>query len=182
MSARGAYKEWKESREKIASKQMYFYYGARERLAALDSAWTPALSLAGLGLQVPVPGAEGATNVSESQSDIEHEAQEFMEENEPLLDEGGFDTLHKMLLQGLRISKDLKEETEAAGNTFAAATRALTEAIKNPTTRPRKVFELERERDRLKPTYERKNRMSEEFSAFIDRAKAAYKQRGGEIT
>jgi hypothetical protein len=78
---------------------MFFYYETRERLAVLGSA--PALSFAGLGVQIPAPEEEGAANVIESQSDVEREAREFMEENELLLNEGGISTLQKIyLLQG----------------------------------------------------------------------------------
>jgi hypothetical protein len=37
-TGRGAYKEWGENRENIESNQMYFYYGARGRLATVDRA------------------------------------------------------------------------------------------------------------------------------------------------
>jgi hypothetical protein len=47
---------------------MYFYYSAWERLANLDSAPTPGLSLAGLGAQPPVSEAEGARDVSDSET------------------------------------------------------------------------------------------------------------------
>lgn len=106
MTARGAYKEWREDRKNIESNHMFFYYETRERLVALGSA--PTLSLAALEVQVPVPEEEGvanvsetqrevAANVSESQSDVECEAREFMEENEPLLNEGGVSTLQKYM-------------------------------------------------------------------------------------
>lgn len=41
MTARGAYKEWRDDRANIESNHMFFYYETRERLAALDpsSAW-----------------------------------------------------------------------------------------------------------------------------------------------
>jgi hypothetical protein len=37
-TGREAYKEWGENRENIESNQMYFYYGARGRLATVDRA------------------------------------------------------------------------------------------------------------------------------------------------
>ena len=71
MTARGAYKEWREDRKNIESNHMFFYYETRERLAALASTPAPALSLAGLEAQLPVPEEEGAASVSENQSDVE---------------------------------------------------------------------------------------------------------------
>src|SRR5215217_2349307 len=179
MTARGAYKEWREERKNIESNHMFFYYETRERLAVLGSA--PALSLAGLGVQIPVPEEEGAANVIESQSDVEREAREFIEENEPLLNEGGISTLQKIYVQGAPITTDLSAEAVEATNELADATKALAEATRNPATRPRETFEREREIDRLKPIQERKNRGFEDFSAFMDQVEAAYDQQGGNL-
>ena len=117
----------------------------------------------------------------ESQSDVEREAREFMEENELLLNEGGISTLQKIYVQGAPITTDLSAEAVEATNELAAATKALAEATRNPATRPRETFEREREIDRLKPIQERKNRAFEDFSAFMDRVKAAYDQQGGNL-
>jgi hypothetical protein len=100
-------------------------------------------------VQVPVPEEEGAANVSESQSDVEREACEFMEENEPLLNEGGVSALQKIYVQGAPITTDLSAEAVDAANELADATRALAETMRNPATRPRETFERERDRSAL---------------------------------
>jgi hypothetical protein len=181
MSARGAYKEWKENREKIESNQMYFYYGARERLVALDAAPTPTLSLAGLGVQVPVLEEQGAANVNENRSEVEREAHDFMEENEPLLDEAGYAALQRVVTQGSYVGTDLANEVTEAANQYATANRALAEAVRNSGTRPRRIYELERDVEQLRPIYKRKKALHEEFSAFLDRATSAYEREGGEL-
>ena len=182
MTSHAAYKEWREDHKNIESNQMYFYYRTREHLATLDE--TPATRLprqARQVVQTSVAEAGGVENVSETQSDIERAAQEFMDENEPLLDEGGIATLQKVIIQGANIFTELSAEVVEAANRYTVATQALTAAIENPATRPRRVSELELERDRLQPVYERKNRICEVFRTFIDRAKAAYEEKGDEI-
>jgi hypothetical protein len=183
MTARGSYKEWRESRDKIESNQMYFYYSARERLANVGSAPTPGLSLAGLGVQLPVSEAAGARDVSDSetQSDVERRAQEFIEENEVLLDNGGYATLQRVVTHSAHIGTELAEEVTEATNRYAAANRAFTGAIRNTSTRPRKIYELEREVERLKPIYEHKKGLNEKFTAFMERAASAYEREGGEL-
>ena len=79
-------------------------------------------------------------------------------------------------MQGAPITTDLSAEAVEAANELADATKALAEAIRNPATRPRETFEREREIDRLKPIHEHKNRAFEDFSAFMERVKAAYEQ------
>jgi hypothetical protein len=86
-----------------------------------------------------------------------------------------------MLVQGAPIATGLIAEAVEAAKQLTAATKALTEATRNPATRPRKTFELERECDRLKPIHERKNRVFDDFSAFMDRTKTAYEQKGGNL-
>ncbi len=179
MTVRGAYKEWREERKNIESNHMFFYYETRERLATLDPGSATALPPAGPLAQLPVPEAEGAANVSESQSDVEREAREFMEVNEPLLNEGGISTLQKIYVQGAAIAQDLSADAVETTNALTAATKALAEATRNPAAKPRETFEREREVERLKPIHERKTAAFEEFSAFIDRVKAAYEEQGG---
>ena len=182
MTARGAYKEWREDRKKIETNQMYFYYETRERLVALD---TPSATTTILPPRAEPQGleteAEGAAQVDEARSDTEREAQEFMDENEDLLDEGGYATLQKIFIQASGIAKELSAETVEVTNRLAAAQRAVNEGVQDPSIRPRRLFELERERDRLEPTYERKKRAWDNFSAFIERVKSAYVREGGEL-
>jgi hypothetical protein len=184
MTARGAYKEWREDREKIETNQMYFYYETRERLAALDEGSStttvviPGTEPQALGSETE---EEGVAQVDEARSDAEREAQEFMNENEGLLDQGGFTTLQRLVTQGSYIGKDLAEELTETANAYAAANRSFAEAIKNSSTRPRRIFELEREVERLKPDYERKKQLNEEYGAFLDRAASAYEREGGEL-
>lgn len=184
MTARGAYKEWRDDRKKIESNQMYFYYETRERLAALDSisATTTVLPPRGKSQALDCEtDAEGAAQVDEARSEVEREAQEFIDDNEDLLDEGGYATLQKVLMHASRIATDLSLETVHVTNRLTAAQRAVNEGVQNPTMRPRRLFELERERDRLEPIYERKKRAWDDFSAFIERVKLAYEREGGEL-
>jgi hypothetical protein len=162
---------------------MYFYYSARERLANLDSAPTPGLSLAALGVQLPVSEADGAADVSDSetQSDVERRAQDFMEENEVLLDKGGYATLQRVVTQGSHIGIELTNDVTEVANRYAAANRAFAEAMRNTSTRPLKIFEVEREVERLKRIYEHKKGLNEEFSTFMARAASAYAREGGEL-
>jgi hypothetical protein len=179
MTARGAYKEWLVERMNIESNHMYFYYETRERLASLDRSSDTALPTAGPWAQLPVPETGGEVNLIESQSDVEREARGFMEENEPLLNEGGVATLQKIYVQGAALLKDLSADAVETTNELTTATQALTEAIRNPAAKPRETFELEKTVERLKPIRERKQSAFEEFSAFIDRAKRAYEEQGG---
>lgn len=119
--------------------------------------------------------------MDEARSDAERKAQEFMDENEDLLDEGGYATLQKIFIESSSIATELSAETVNATNRLAAAQRAVNEGTKDPTVRPRKLFELERKRDWLRPTYERKRRAWDDFSAFIERVKSAYRREGGEL-
>jgi hypothetical protein len=182
MTARGAYKEWLVERKNIESNHMFFYYETREHLAALDRNSATALPPAGPWAQLPVPETEVEVPLSEHQSDVERRAQEFMEENEGLLDEGGYATLQRVVTQGSHVGKDLAEETTEAANQYAAANRAFAEAVRNTNTRPRTIFELEREVERLKPIYEHKKGLHDEFSAFVARAASAYEREGGDLS
>lgn len=133
MTARAAYKEWLEDRKNIESNHMFFYYETRERLAALDSAASRTTVLprrATTEALEPEVKAEGAAQVNEAPSETEREAQEFMDENEDLLDDAGFTTLQRLVTQGSYIGKDLADDVTEAANRYAAAARALTEAIR----------------------------------------------------
>lgn len=182
MTARGAYKEWREERKNIESNHMFFYYETRERLATLDRNSDTALSPAGPWAQLSVPETEGEVNLSEHQSDVERRAQEFMEDTEGLLDEGGYATLQRVVTQGSHVGTELAKETTEAANQYAAANRAFAEAVRNSNTRPRTIFELEREVERLKPIYEHKKDLHDEFSDFMARAASAYEREGGELS
>jgi hypothetical protein len=182
MTARGAHKEWREERKNIESNHMFFYYETRERLAALDRNSDTALSPAGLWAQLSVPETEGEVNLREHQSDVERRAQEFMEDTEGLLDEGGYATLQRVVTQGSYVGTELAKETTEAANQYAAANRAFAEAVRNSNMRPRTIFELEREVERLKPIYEHKKDLHDEFSDFMARAATAYEREGGELS
>jgi hypothetical protein len=184
MTAHNAYKEWKESCDKIESNHMFFYYETRERLVALGSApnkTTLLLREAAPEVVEPAKEAEGAAQVDDAPGDAEREAQEFMDENEDLLDEGGYATLQRLLTQGYKAKRDLIVELTEVTKRYASAKRALNEAVGNSSMRARRIYELEREVERLKPVLERKKRLNEEFTEFIDRAESAYKREGGEL-
>jgi hypothetical protein len=124
---------------------------------------------------------QGAANVNENRSEVEREAHDFMEENEPLLDEAGYAALQRVVTQGSYVGTDLANEVTEAANQYATANRALAEAVRNSGTRPRRIYELERDVEQLRPIYKRKKALHEEFSAFLDRATSAYEREGGEL-
>jgi hypothetical protein len=89
--------------------------------------------------------------------------------------------LQRLLTQGFNASRDLYVELAETARQYAPARRVLNEAIKNPNTRPRRMYELERQVEQLEPVYKRKKRLNDEFDKFLDRAKSAYKREGGEL-
>ena len=91
-----------------------------------------------------------------AQSDAEREAQAFIEENEPLLEDGGLLTVQRIFVQGVQI-------------------------IKAPSTSPRVIHELEAEYARMVPLYERKNKAFQQFSDFMDRVEEARYRREAEV-
>lgn len=185
MTAHNAYKEWKESRDKIESNHMFFYYETRERLVALGSApnkTTLLLREAEPEIVEHAKEAEGAAQVDDAPSDVEREAQEFRDESEDLLDKAGFTTLHKVVMQAARITEDFSAERIEAANRLKAATQAFREAAENPNTRPLKMYRLEQEQEQAKEVLDRKHRAGEDFNNFFNRAVSAYKQKGGKVT
>jgi hypothetical protein len=173
-----AYKDWKEDIKNIESNQMYFYYGTRERLATVDQALAPVPGLprrAERGLQTSGVEAKGA-QVDAPQTDIEHEAQEFVEENKDLLAQGSGTVVGRIFVQGARITKALSEEAVEAANHKASVTRELAEAIKDPSTPARRIHELETERTRAKELHEQRSRFFNEFNEFMDRVESARQQ------
>jgi hypothetical protein len=129
-----------------------------------------------------VPEAEGAADVSEPQSDVEREAKEFMEENELLLNVGGYATLQKVVMQASRIAKDLSAERIEAADRLKTAARDFGKAVRDPTTRPLMMHRLELEQEQAKEVLDRKERIGEDFNAFFERAVSAYRQERGKVT
>jgi hypothetical protein len=84
-----------------------------------------------------------------------------------------------VIIQASNIFTKLSAEGVEAANRYAATTRALAGAIRDPATRPRRVSELELETEQLRVIHERKNRIIEDFDDFLGQANAAYKEKDG---
>lgn len=122
-----------------------------------------------------------AVDLRESlQTDVEREAQAFMAENAPLLEDGGASALGRVFVQGANISTALSQEAVEAANHAERVTRALAEAIRNPATPATRIHELETERPRARAIYEHRNKAFEEFVEFLDAVSEAREQRAGE--
>jgi hypothetical protein len=101
--------------------------------------------------------------VDAAQSDAEREAQAFIEENEPLLEDGGLLTVQRIFVQGVQIIKALSDETVDVANDVTDVANDLAAAIRDPSTSPRAIHELEAEYARMVPLYERKNKAFQQF-------------------
>ena len=111
-------------------------------------------------------------------SDVERQANEFMEENQPLLEDGSLSVVQRIFVQGAQIARSLSDETVDVANNLTAVTRSLAAAIRDPSTRPREIQDLETEREHLLPIYERKSAAFQRFSDFMDRVDEARSRRG----
>ena len=116
-----------------------------------------------------------------AQSDAEREAQAFIEENEPLLEDGGLLTVQRIFVQGVQIIKALSDETVDVANDVTDVANDLAAAIRDPSTSPRVIHELEAEYARMVPLYERKNKAFQQFSDFMDRVEEARYRREAEV-
>jgi hypothetical protein len=119
--------------------------------------------------------------VDAAQSDAEREAQAFIEENEPLLEDGGLLTVQRIFVQGVQIIKALSDETVDVANDVTDVANDLAAAIRDPSTSPRAIHELEAEYARMVPLYERKNKAFQQFSDFMDRVEEARYRREAEV-
>jgi hypothetical protein len=114
--------------------------------------------------------------VDAAQSNIERRSQEFMKENEFLLDEGSLLALQRVVVQGAEIERELSKEVVDAADAAAYATRELTAAIRDPLTSPRRIQELETQRTRAMKIHETKSAAFREFDGFMQRASEARRQ------
>ncbi len=104
-------------------------------------------------------------------SDIERQARAFVEENESLLSGGSPTVLGRVYVQGANIFVAFNEEVIEAANRAASAKNALADAIRNPTTPPRRLQELEEEEARASGVYEARITASRELDDFLQRVK-----------
>ena len=102
-----------------------------------------------------------------------------MKENEFLLDEGSLAALQRVIVQGAEIERELSKEAVNAADAAAYATRELTAAIRDPSTSPRRIQELETQRTRAMKIHETKSAAFHKFDDFMQRASEARQQVGG---
>lgn len=110
-------------------------------------------------------------------NDIEGEARRFIEENEPLLDEGTVTVLGRVFVQGANMTTDLSAWAVEASNQAERVIRTLTEAIKDPSTPAPRLQDLESERTRALELHEHRGKVFQEFVEFLDRVSAQRQQR-----
>lgn len=113
-------------------------------------------------------------------SDIEREALGFIEENEPLLEQGSPTVLGRIFVQGANITTALSEEAVTATNRAASVMRTLAEAIRNPATPAVRLQQLEEESARTKALQEHRGQIFQQFSDFMERVDGLRRQRAGE--
>jgi hypothetical protein len=142
--------------------------------------WTPKAA-GGVAYNDPLGGLRKGAGVDAAQSDAEREAQAFIEENEPLLEDGGLLTVQRIFVQGVQIIKALSDETVDVANDVTDVANDLAAAIRDPSTSPRAIHELEAEYARMVPLYERKNKAFQQFSDFMDRVEEARYRREAEV-
>ena len=118
-TGREAYKEWREARGNIESNQMYFYYGARERLESLTSELPfPSVSVQGIDKlpQSPLEDEDmKGASMDVPETDAEREAREFIDENQPLVEDGGVSTLGRVIVHGAPVATELSNSPYARG-------------------------------------------------------------------
>ena len=112
-----------------------------------------------------------------ARSEAEEQAERFISENEPLLEEGGPSALGRVITHGANIATALSNETIQLSDELVAATNELAAAIGDPQTSPSSIDALEKRRAELRPIYDRKAAAFDRFSAFMDRVQAAYHER-----
>lgn len=113
-------------------------------------------------------------------SDVEHEDQTFIKENEALLDEGSAVVLGRVFTQGANIATRLSGEAVEATDRATSATRALAEAVRSKSTPALKLHELDKERKQARELHEHKSAAFEELSVFLDRVNDLRQQRESE--
>lgn len=106
---------------------------------------------------------------SDLYSDIEREARRFVEENEPLLDEGSVTVLQRVYVRGADIVTVLSKEAVEAANHAESVIRKLTRSIKNRQTPAVIIQKLEKERSDALKIHEHRSNVFEAYAEFLDR-------------
>ena len=104
---------------------------------------------------------------------IEQQARDFMEENRPLLDDGELVAINRVFTLGARISVALSAQAVEAANEATAATKAVTNAVRNRSTPAARLNRLEKKRKELTEIAARKRQQFEEFDDFMKEVEAA---------
>lgn len=106
---------------------------------------------------------------SDLYSDIEREARRFVEENEPLLDEGSVTVLQRVYVHGADIVTVLSKEAVEAANHAESVIRQLTRSIKKRQTPAVIIQKLERKRSDALKIHEHRSKVFEAYAEFLDR-------------
>ena len=100
----------------------------------------------------------------------EAEARVFVAENEPLLERATPATLHRIILHGSDIAKQLSDEVVEEMNAKAGKLNTLAAAINDADTPPARIQELEEERMRVEAEQNTRQETLEGLSDLLERA------------
>lgn len=112
---------------------------------------------------------EAAPQIPEHYEDVTREIRRFIEENEPLLEDASPLVLGRIFTQGARIFTTISNEVVEGTNRAAAAKRALAAAIRDASTPPRRLRELEEEEAHASRVHKARAAASNELDEFLRR-------------
>ncbi len=101
--------------------------------------------------------------------DVSREIRGFIQENEGLLEEASALVLGRVFTQGVGMFTTISDEVIEATNRATAAKNAFSAAIRNPTTPPRRLQELEAEDARASSISATRTAALQELDAFLRR-------------
>ena len=116
--------------------------------------------------------SEASPQIPELYEDVTREIRRFIEENEPLLDDASALVLGRIFTQGARIFTTMSDEVVEGTNRAAAAKRELAAAIRDPSTPPNRLCELEAEEARASRVYAARVAASKELDDFLHRVQS----------
>ena len=116
--------------------------------------------------------SEAPPQIPEYYEDVAREIRGFIEDNEPLLESASQLVLGRIFVQGTQIFTTINNEVVEARNNAAAAKRTLEAAIRDTSTLPRRLQELEEEEARTSQIYAARMAASEELDNFLSRVQA----------
>lgn len=109
--------------------------------------------------------------------DVSREIRGFIEDNERLLEEASALVLGRVFTQGVGMFTTISEEVVEATNRATAAKNAFSAAIRNPTTPPRRLQELEAEDARASSISATRTAALQELDAFLRRVETLRAER-----